>query len=370
MAGLLGTLFQNIGAGGLLSQKDDGFGGATYPRANRSTGGLSDPETRLLMGAAMLSGKSFGDQLGGAMSVLGARRLEGRKRNKTLDWLQSNNPELAQAVASGALDLPQAAEMAWRERTAKPKTTEFQDRAAAAAQYGLDPNSPQGQAFILSGKYGGAADGAPERALNGIPMQDAQGRWFMGQLDSAGSLTPAKMPDGFTVASPYDKAAGTAQGKAEGGIRASLPTAKSTADSTTQLVDDLLKDPNLDSAVGPIQGRLPSFSAGAIQFDERVQQLQGKAFLEARQMLKGGGQITDYEGKRAESAMARLSQAKSEDDFKAALMEFKSAVSDGYAKLEAAYGGGPGVAGPLQGGGGFNLDPETDALVRKHGGGM
>ena len=39
--------------------------------------------------------------------------------------------------------------------------------------------------------------------------------------------------------------------------------------------------------------------------------------------LKGGGQITELEGTKAEQAQARLSTAQSEEDFRAALNELK-----------------------------------------------
>lgn len=343
MNGLLSKLFggQPQPGGGLL-------GGGAKP-AGGIGGLLSDPMVRLQMGAAMMGGQTLGEQLGAGFGAAGMAGMERRKkmeaeakRNQTVEWLRGVNPELADAVANDTLSGEDAFKLYYAQANQAPaEPTEYEQRKQAAMEMGMDELSPDFQTFVLTGKMAdGGQGGGPERALTGVPMQDAQGNWFMGQLDSEGGLTPAKMPHGYSVASPYDKATSTAQGKAEGVIRAALPTMKSTAQETVTLVDELLTDPNLNAAVGPLQGQMPSIRSGTRNFDERVKQLQGRAFLEARQMLKGGGQITDYEGQRAEMAMARLSQAKSEDDFKAALVEFKSAVSDGYAKLEAAYGGG------------------------------
>jgi hypothetical protein len=75
-----------------------------------------------------------------------------------------------------------------------------------------------------------------------------------------------------------------------------------------------------------------------VDFKARLDQLKGGAFLEARQLLKGGGQITDFEGKRAEAAMARLEVAQDEKAFDAALDDFNAAVQAGVKKLQTRSG--------------------------------
>ena len=72
---------------------------------------------------------------------------------------------------------------------------------------------------------------------------------------------------------------------------------------------------------------------------EKLNQLQSKAWLAARDMLKGGGPITDYESRKAEAAVARLSRAKGSEEFIAALTELRDAITAGEAKLKAARGG-------------------------------
>jgi len=61
----------------------------------------------------------------------------------------------------------------------------------------------------------------------------------------------------------------------------------------------------------------------ATNFKVILDQLKGKAFLQAFQSLKGGGQITEVEGKKATDAMARLNTAQSDEAFKEALVELK-----------------------------------------------
>lgn len=111
----------------------------------------------------------------------------------------------------------------------------------------------------------------------------------------------------------------------------------SVLDAVAQ-TDAILKHPSLTSAVGTIAGRLPSVTSGSRDFDERVEQLKGQAFMAARQALKGGGQITDFEGARAEAALVRASQAKSPEDFRKAMEEFKAHLTRGYYLLKKQAG--------------------------------
>ena len=46
--------------------------------------------------------------------------------------------------------------------------------------------------------------------------------------------------------------------------------------------------------------------------------------------LKGGGPITDIEGNKAQSALARMDQAQSPEDYKSALLDLKAIVLEAY----------------------------------------
>ena len=133
-------------------------------------------------------------------------------------------------------------------------------------------------------------------------------------------------------------AGGASSGKIQGEARARVAGHRAVADNTISLIDELLNDPDLAGSTGPIQGRLPNVSGGAIRVQTKLDQLQGKAFLEAYNILKGGGQITEVEGTKAEKAMVRLNTAQKDEDFVAALNDFKDAVTLGIQKLEADAG--------------------------------
>jgi len=121
-------------------------------------------------------------------------------------------------------------------------------------------------------------------------------------------------------------------------------------DNVVSSIDAISKDPALNKVVGPLEGgggnniddlglaQRAYYGGDGLALIEKIGQLQNTTWLAARQMLKGGGAITDYESRKAEGAMARLSRAKSEPEFKAALKDLRDAVTEGRAKLDAAKG--------------------------------
>jgi NADPH:quinone reductase-like Zn-dependent oxidoreductase len=84
-------------------------------------------------------------------------------------------------------------------------------------------------------------------------------------------------------------------------------------------------------------------------FDVLLDQVQGKQFMEAYQDLKGGGVITEIEGEKATSALARMDAAQSEGDFLSAVADFKGVVERGIAEKRRRAGVPPqtGEAAPL-----------------------
>lgn len=138
----------------------------------------------------------------------------------------------------------------------------------------------------------------------------------------------------------------------------SLAEMQTSVDTAVNMIDEIAKSPALPKVLGPIEGGggndVDALGLGArawyggdgLGVIQKIAQLQNTAWLAARDMLKGGGAITDYESKKAEGAMARLSRAQGEDEFKAALKELRDAITEGAAKLKAA-----GVAVPASGSG-------------------
>ena len=104
-----------------------------------------------------------------------------------------------------------------------------------------------------------------------------------------------------------------------------FPEYESAANYTVSLMDKLIKHPGLEAGTGK-SSYLPSVREDSIAFDALREQIQGKLFLSAYQQLKGGGSITEPEGKKAEAAMSRMKTAQSKADFIEAANEFKAII--------------------------------------------
>lgn len=95
------------------------------------------------------------------------------------------------------------------------------------------------------------------------------------------------------------------------------------ADQGIGVIDKLLASPGLGAITG-LSSKLPIFPGTAqAKADALAKQLEGQAFLQAFQSLKGGGAITEKEGEKATAAMARLQRTQSTKDYKDALGELR-----------------------------------------------
>ena len=112
-------------------------------------------------------------------------------------------------------------------------------------------------------------------------------------------------------------------------------------------VDALLTSPNLGALTGfegtvneffSKYGLAPEFS----NLKSYISQLQGLNFLEAYQQLKGGGPITDIEGKQATQARTRLEDSMKgrPEDLRVALLEVRKLFQDALDKNPTYTGAG------------------------------
>lgn len=129
------------------------------------------------------------------------------------------------------------------------------------------------------------------------------------------------------------------------------PRIVQNAETALRLSGELKKHPGFKQAVGTssLLGIQKIPGTDARDFMNRLDQLKGGAFLEAFNSLKGGGQITEVEGKKATEAIARMDNATSEPEFIAALNDFESVVMAGANRAKAkARGGAPAAEQPAQ----------------------
>jgi len=127
-------------------------------------------------------------------------------------------------------------------------------------------------------------------------------------------------------------------GKLKAEAKFNLPVVLSNAKYLTDLVGQLQTHPGMSDVVGLKSGgaafmNLPfinepiGLGTDADNFDVLLKQVGGKQFLAAFETLKGGGQITEIEGKKASEAQARLSAAQSEKEFIKSAKEYQKEIA-------------------------------------------
>lgn len=249
-------------------------------------------------------------------------------------------------------------------------------KAQADLEYGKNPESVREYQFAKSQGFTGSYQdwiaakrgGAGEYGLTPVMGTGADGKPALLQLGKNGKPIQTPLPEGFSIARDPIKVEGptgtsildpqTRQviqfipkdvrgaasehviGESQGKIKSTLPSDIVSANQTITQIDQLLGNKGLDSIVGPLDQFRPSWTLGSEGRDAlaRFNQLKGKAFLQAYSTLRGGGAITEVEGVKAENAMARMDRAQSEEDFRAALRDFRDAVSVGLEKLKEKAG--------------------------------
>lgn len=102
------------------------------------------------------------------------------------------------------------------------------------------------------------------------------------------------------------------------------------------VIDKALQHPGREAATG-LSGVLDprNYVPGTNPRDFQVvlDQIGGTAFLQAFESLKGGGQITEVEGKKATEAIARLNRAQSDEEFERSLRDLREVMERGQSRL-------------------------------------
>jgi hypothetical protein len=182
------------------------------------------------------------------------------------------------------------------------------------------------------------------------PVQTAQG--VMAFNARTGRVEPVMGPNGAPIvgaaADPTlqgalagAKAGAQTEAKTQTEARLGAPQSIAQGEETIRLVDDLLKAPGMKQAVGAsrLLGIQNIPGTAAKDFEVRLDQLKGQQFLQAFESLKGGGQITEVEGKKATDAIARMNAASSENEFVKASREFQDVIRAGVNRAKKAQGG-------------------------------
>lgn len=233
-------------------------------------------------------------------------------------------PQLAPVLVNSALSAWQHIQKASDDRDFEQTLREFEFRMQDAnRKYDLELMKAAGDS------------NAPTTHGTPIYFQDEGGNVHVGFAAKAGGqIIPSDVPG--RVLNPYDtsrmRSEGRVVGETSGKNLANLPKVEQQASAMLATLDRLQKHPAFSTAVG-IEGNIPEalIPAGTqtAGFISLLKQIQGQAFLQAFESLKGGGQITEIEGKKATEAITRLSRNLSEDEFKQAVDEIREVIQAG-----------------------------------------
>lgn len=206
-------------------------------------------------------------------------------------------------------------------------------RNQALAQFPDFADELSGMTFENRSSYAAMLDGVSEGLKIGkgpkpgfrpaTPEEAAQYGASAGQIDeSSGRFHAINPPKGMKITSDgkggFTMTEGPGVSGEDGGkVQPSAPA------SMVATIDGLLNDPAFDTSTGILSPLQNIPGTPQRRFGSRVKQLDGQAFLQAFESLKGGGQITEIEGQKATQALGRLDSAQSADDYRTALTELR-----------------------------------------------
>ncbi len=255
------------------------------------------------------------------------------------------------------MDAGDALRTVWSNRQQASQQAQELERARQNAQFLSDPQLRQmveNGAMSFQDAYKLQTGGAADPVNYGTTIQygrDEAGNLVPLQAGNDGTLIRSELPPGVVSVDPGAaagaRAGATYDAKTVAAANAALPAVEQNLGIALDAIDRLRNDKAGLEANFSQWGALPRsmYVQGGTPLANwmtNLNQASGQAFMQARQALKGGGQITDYEGKRAEAAISRISDAAKSGDvqtFLAALDEFEAAITDGYAKLREVAGG-------------------------------
>jgi hypothetical protein len=159
-----------------------------------------------------------------------------------------------------------------------------------------------------------------------------------GGVDGVNGTGGVKLPPGYMWAAPGQAAPipGTEQAQKADLAKREKQASIESAQNALQLVDQAIQHPGRTTATGlssVLDPRNYVPGTAAKDFQAVKDQISGGAFLQAFESLKGGGAITEIEGKKAEQAIARMQTSQSDAAFESALKDYRSVIEGGLRRL-------------------------------------
>lgn len=324
----------------------------------------------LQAGIGLLSGRTGSEQAAMGLQGFGQARQQQQQMNKTVQWLQTAEPELAQAVQQGIMAPGDAFKLAYERKLEAQKPRKPNLMGAGGAIYNAD-----------TGEWLTPPPGSGNDAEYGLAPQygvDANGNPVIVQLSKSGVAKQTALPDGIQLSKePIKLDAGThfvlldpitrqpigqvakdlagaerekARGDAEGKADASAPGDLQAGLNAKSLLQQIRNDPYLERGTGlsSLGNKIPG--TGGYDFQNVVDQAKSGAFLTAIQQMRGLGALSNSEGQAATAAVTRMNTATSKEAFEKALSDYEMIIDQGIARAESRMGSrtlkGPQAAPP------------------------
>jgi hypothetical protein len=240
-------------------------------------------------------------------------REAARQNNATAAWLRSRGRDDLAAAMEGGLPAADAMRAALEP---KEETGRVLDAATLRQMY---PG-----AKIEEGLYSLKPDGTLTKVGGGGVNVNLPGQPTIGTIPPG--YQAIQNPDGTYR---YEAIPGGPAATEVAAVESQKSAFAATAQDSMDLIDSVIKDPALPSITGILQGRIPPLTQAGTNLLAKVEQIQGQAFLQAFESLKGGGAITEREGLAAQNAIARLQRTQDEAAFIAALKELNAVLDRG-----------------------------------------
>lgn len=259
--------------------------------------------------------------------------------------------------------------------------------------YGFDAANPDPTFDMIIAEAQGLTKSNADDAVYGTTPQyytDAEGNLRIGQMSNRGGFRPVEVPgtiqptvqfqDTGTEIIPLSRQTGQQAapaiakdlrgaerekeiGQKTGEAIVRQPQLEAQAEQMLQTMDNLLNDPYLPDMLGAVAGRAPNLTSDAARVQGKLNQLDAQVFLQGYERLKGGGVITDFEGQKAENALARIKDPRlSYDDYVQAVGELRAVVVGALERARGTargeFGGQTDISAPAT---------SVDALKQKYG---
>jgi len=248
------------------------------------------------------------------------------KRQAMLDELTQRRTEAEITGADANRQLAQSNQQLARDQfdyRQQRDTTEDQFRdtqARTAAQERAD--AAEANRAFMAGQNEENRKARAEQAQHDRELKELIAR--MGASNSAESRAMANQLKSIQVQTAQDKLDTSRSDRAKANA-----SSQTDRQNVYGLAQELLNDPALNQAVGPVDAFLPSLRPSTRDFNSRVDRLKNMLTFENRGKLKGQGAISDAETKMLEAAATSLNPAAGEDAFKRELQRIMDATGAG-----------------------------------------